>query len=323
MKTFFTLALAGAASATLMTENDFEFMKYITEFNKSYATVEEFNFRKEQFLATHEAIKEFAAETSVHGHNKFSDWTRAEYSSMMGIKDAPMRNSTSEVFKAETPSNTGVNWVTAGKVTPVKDQGQCGSCWAFSATGSMESSHMIAGYSEVLLSEQQLVDCARSVFTNHGCNGGWYYYAWDYAIQNALETESDYPYVAVTGTCTYNASLGVVNTKSTDYTDVNADSSSIKSALAIKPNSVAIEADTYYFQSYKTGILTNATKCGTNIDHAVLAVGWGVENGTEYYLVKNSWGTSWGENGYVKIGISEGAGTCGINQNVAYVYTAN
>jgi C1A family cysteine protease len=104
------------------------------------------------------------------------------------------------------PSND-VNWTAAGKVTPVKDQGQCGSCWAFSTTGSMESAHAIKTGSLISLSEQQLVDCSSS-FGNQGCNGGWYYYAWDYALTSAVELESAYPYTALDGTCNYSASKG-------------------------------------------------------------------------------------------------------------------
>ena len=131
---------------------------------------------------------------------------------------------------------------------------------------------------------------------------------------NALETEANYPYTSgngVTGVCKVNASLGKV--KVTGYTQVASSSAAIKSALSLKPVSVAIEADTYIFQTYSSGIITSSA-CGTNIDHAVVAVGYG----SNYYIVRNSWGTSWGESGYVRIGVTEGAGTCGINQYVFY-----
>jgi KDEL-tailed cysteine endopeptidase len=131
---------------------------------------------------------------------------------------------------------------------------------------------------------------------------------------HAVESEANYPYTSgagVTGACKVNASLGVV--KVTGYTQVAASSTAIKSAIGLKPVSVAIEADTYVFQTYSTGILTSAA-CGTNIDHAVVAVGYGAN----YYIVRNSWGTGWGESGYVRIGMTEGLGTCGINQYVFY-----
>ena len=148
-----------------------------------------------------------------------------------------------------------------------------------------------------------------------GCSGGWYFWAWDYMKTHSLATEANYPYVSgngVTYGCnTTSASKGVV--KVTGYTQVAASSTAIKSALNLKPVSVAIEADTYVFQTYSSGVLTSSA-CGTNIDHAVVAVGYG----SNYYIVRNSWGTGWGESGYIRIGITEGLGTCGINQYVFY-----
>lgn len=154
-----------------------------------------------------------------------------------------------------------------------------------------------------------------SAYGNLGCSGGWYFWAWDYMKANPLTTEANYPYVSGNG-ITYacnstKASQGVY--KVTGYTQVAASSTAIKSAINLKPVSVAIEADTYVFQTYTSGILTSSA-CGTNIDHAVVAVGYG----SNYYIVRNSWGTGWGELGYIRIGITEGLGTCGINQYVFY-----
>jgi len=309
MRTFALIALLGAASATAMTENDYKFMNFITKFGKSYGTVEEFNFRAALFKKTEEAIAQISAEQNTHvaAHNKFSDYTSAEYKRMMGLQGAPKMNATS-VHKVEgTPANN-IDWRTQGVLNGVKDQAQCGSCWAFSTTGSTEAALAIAGKGLKSLSEQQLVSCA-SAQGNMGCSGGWYYWAWDYMKTTALETEASYPYTSgtgITGTCKYNASLGVA--KVTGYTEVAATSTAIKSALNLKPVSVAIEADTAVFQTYSSGIITSAG-CGTNIDHAVVAVGYG----DNYYIVRNSWGTGWGEAGHVRIGIAEGAGICGIN----------
>ena len=148
-----------------------------------------------------------------------------------------------------------------------------------------------------------------------GCSGGWYFWAWDYMKTHPLTTEANYPYVSgngITGTCnSTKASQGIY--KVTGYTQVAASSTAIKSAINQKPVSVAIEADTYVFQTYSSGILTSSA-CGTNIDHAVVAVGYG----SNYYIVRNSWGTGWGESGYIRIGVTEGLGTCGINQYVFY-----
>jgi len=232
---------------------------------------------------------------------------------MFGLADAPQKDINATLHKVEgTPAND-IDWRTSGVVQGVKDQGACGSCWAFSTTGSTEAAWAIAGKGKLSLSEQQLVSCS-GAYGNLGCNGGWYFWAWEYMKVNALETEASYPYTSgngVTGACKANASLGKV--KVTGYTQVAATSTAIKSAINLKPVSVAIEADTYVFQTYSTGIITSSA-CGTNIDHAVVAVGYG----SNYYIVRNSWGTGWGESGYVRIGITEGNGTCGINQYVFY-----
>merc|ERR1712054_309928 len=211
-----------------------------------------------------------------------------------------------------------VNWVTAGAVTPVKNQAQCGSCWAFSSTGSMEGAHKIATGNLVSLSEEQLVQCST---VNSGCNGGLLDYAFEYAKTTPMVTEDAYPYTSGTGrTGTCNKGMeegGAVSV--TSYHDVSADRSgaALKAAVAKQPVSVAIEADRMAFQGYTGGVITG-TSCGTQLDHGVLAVGYGTENGEEYFLVKNSWGASWGEQGYVKIGQ---ANVCGITQQPSYPTT--
>lgn len=324
MRSFFALALAGAVSATPMEQNDYKFMRYIVEHNKEYATMEEYNMRKSNFLFMDEEIAKHNQSngTSVHGHNFLSDWTREEYQKLLGLKNMPKPDRTGRP-KLEATNTVGlptsVNWVTAGKVNAIKNQGSCGSCWSFSANAALESAHAIFHSTLPNLSEQQLVSCSSS-FGNNGCNGGWYYWAWDYAVGTPITSETTYPYTSgtfgITGSCKYVAGTGTLYDQS--QTDVAANTTAILTAIAQQPVSVAIEADTTYFQSYTSGVLTSSA-CGTNIDHAVAAVGYGTDaTAGGYYLVRNSWGTSWGQSGYVKIGQASGAGICGINQYVAY-----
>ena len=312
MKSFAFAAVIGATNAL-----DFDYLNYMATFNKVVTNVEEFAMRVENFKFAHQWIESHNASGASWsaGHNQFSDYTEAEYKQMLGYV-APRTTEEVEYTTFETTNSTGVNWVDAGAVTPVKDQGQCGSCWAFSSTGALEGAHFVASGELLSFSEQQLVDCAGLRYGNLGCNGGMQGRAFKYLESHNIELESVYPYFSGTtktaGDCAFDKSSTTSVDVST-YTNVtrsNADQ--MKAALEQQPLAVSIQADTMVFQTYKSGILDSAD-CGTQLDHAVLAVGWGTESGQDYWLVKNSWASTWGDNGYIKMAITANdAGICGV-----------
>merc|ERR1711991_792027 len=202
-------------------------------------------------------------------------------------------------------STATIDWVSRGAVTPVKDQGQCGSCGAFSTTGGLEGAWEIASGNLVSMSEQQFVDCDK---VDSGCNGGLMDNGFKFAEGTALATESSYAYTARDGTCKSSFTTGIPKGGVTGYKDVSNSASALRSALQNSPVSVAIEADQSVFQMYTSGTITSG--CGSNLDHGVLAVGY--DGNT--IKVKNSWGSSWGMNGYVNIDASQ----CGITTSASY-----
>ena len=220
-----------------------------------------------------------------------------------------------------------VNWVKKGGVSAVKNQGQCGSCWSFSTTGALEGAYYVKYGILPSFSEQQLVDCDnfKNGGKDHGCNGGLMDNAFAWIEHNkGLCSESDYPYVSGTtkqaGICESTCSV-IENSEIQSFVDVDPNSdNAFKSALMLQPVSIAIEADQQSFQLYKSGVFTD--NCGTNLDHGVLAVGYGIDDNLEYYLVKNSWGTTWGDNGYIKLAqgneYNNGKGQCGILMQPSY-----
>ena len=222
-------------------------------------------------------------------------------------------------FVHEAPSDLStlaseIDWTTKGAVTGVKDQGQCGSCWSFSATGALEGAYYNKYHTLKSFSEQNLVDCDTY---DHACNGGWMDNAFKWIKQNGgLCHEDQYPYTAKKGSCNSSKNNQKdTNAKVSSWTDVTANSdSALMSALNKQPVSVAIEADQAAFQLYKSGVFT--ASCGTKLDHGVLAVGYGTDksSGLDFYKVKNSWGTGWGEGGYIRLqrGVSQKQGQCGI-----------
>ena len=304
-----------------------KFIHFQERFSKSYDTIEELDHRFHVFRDNVHAIITHNSDQTQNftmGVNQFTDLTPEEFKSTYVRGEIPLGSYGCKVYAGSTASQPAeVDWRAKNVVNAVRDQGQCGSCWAFATTANAESVWAIAKGQLLDLSEQYLVDCASGAgYFNMGCNGGMPDSAFKYMINNAQCTEASYPYVSGTtktaGTC---HSCTPTTKFSACYDVTPKDQVSLKNAVAKNPVVVAIEADTRYFQSYSSGILTDVS-CGTTLDHAVEIVGYGVDNGIKYWNVRNSWSATWGEKGYVRIARSDSTndiGICGIAAEPSFI----
>jgi len=318
MKTFAIAALV--ASTQALSEIESSFLGYISQFGKTYSTMAEYEHRLHQFAQKTTLINEHNATESSYklGYNQFSDWTQEEYEAILTLQSEGNHVATDDFDGTLHPlAASPKDWRNSGCVNAIKDQGQCGSCWAFSTQSAMESAHCIKTGKLDSFSEQELVDCDT---TCSGCNGGLQSRAYRWLESHYEMSESSYRYTARDGSCKYSSSNNT-GVKCTGYHSVTADDpTAMKNALAGRPLSVSIQANKYCFQSYSSGIFDD-TSCGTRLDHATNVVGWGEEGSTEYWIMRNSWGKSWGENGYMKLKIVSGKGICGIQMEPQYPTT--
>ncbi|XP_031276247.1 vignain [Pistacia vera] len=258
--------------------------------------------------------------------NKFADLTNHEFRNTYSgsnvkhhrmFQGAPRGNGSFMYEKVDLVPPS-VDWRKKGSVNPVKDQGKCGSCWAFSTIAAVEGINHIKTNKLVSLSEQELVDCDTS--ENQGCNGGLMDLAFEFITKKGgITTESNYPYQANDGTCDVaKENSPAVSIDGHENVPANDEDALLK-AVANQPVAVAIDAGGSDFQFYSEGVFTG--KCGTELDHGVAVVGYGITlDGTKYWIVRNSWGPEWGEKGYIRMqrGISSKEGLCGIAMEASY-----
>jgi KDEL-tailed cysteine endopeptidase len=287
--------------------------------NKAYMSDTENDYRftvfKRNYLDILQANQQ--GDNAKLGLNKFADLTSEEFGAKYTGYYPKPTNAIEKTFDVSAlPAS--VNWVTAGAVTPVKNQGDCGSCWAFSSTGSLEGLYFINNTNLASFSEQNLVDC---VTEDDGCDGGEMTDALTYSAQNGIETEADYPYTGEDGTCTFDSSIAY-HPNDGYYAVKTKSEQDLLAAIVGQPISIGVEADQLAFQFYSSGVIKSG--CGDAIDHGVLAVGYTTVDGTQAYYVKNSWGADWGDNGFLYISTNpkpnEGNGVCGILSGPVYPY---
>lgn len=299
--------------------------KYLCNYDKNEKLLRFDIFKKNyNLIQKHNKISQFKLEL-----NKFSTLTNQEYKNLLGLNNNLFNQKCNnmpnyDILKIKNNNlnnNDNFSWVENNKITSVKNQLNCGSCWAFSTIGAYENWYAINYNKLIDFSEQELVDCDNN---DNGCNGGLMINGLNYIKNNGICSYEDYIYQAKQN--------NVCNNNCVKYPKINGcynvpsnDNLLLKEAVLHNAVSIAIEADNLYFQHYKSGVIDDEIKCGNNVDHGVLLVGYGEENGIKYWLVKNSWGSDWGDNGYVKIlrydnNDKKNSGVCGILSMPTYPY---
>ena len=299
-----------------------EFIQFIDTYDKNY-NESMFWSRYWSFSENLERIEHFNNQNYSYtlGINQFADLSPSEFRSIYLSSSFSVDNiaynlsyTSNDLFKTLNIP-TSIDWRAKSFVTPVKDQKQCGSCWAFSAIGAIEGQHSNHTGNLTSLSEQNLVDCSGE-YGNYGCDGGWPEAAMRYVVANGVDTETSYPYTAQDGTCNFNKSnIGSHLTRTVNIT--NGSMTELYHSIAtVGPISIAIDAE-YNFQLYSSGIYTDHSCSKDQLDHAVLAVGYDSIEGNKYIIVKNSWGSSWGMDGYIYMN-SDIDNMCGMATSASY-----
>lgn len=316
-----TLSAPTALAQRVFSEDEsrYLFNEFTAAFKKDYDDVDDFLHRYQVFKDNLAFIERHNSQPDVSfvmEMNEFGDLTWDEFKKgNTGLKHraSPFRQALNAHVVDDTDIPRSVDWRDKGAVTKVKNQGSCGACWAFSTTGAIEGAHAIKTGKLVSLSEQELVDCAGK-YGNYGCNGGLMDDAFEYVIANGLCEESDYSYKGADGQC--RNCTEAVTVKGYKDIPVGSEAALMHAVGTIGPVSVAIEADQMAFQFYKKGVFD--APCGDKLDHGVLVVGYGTDEDTDkdFWIVKNSWGPTWGEEGYIKV--ERHRDLCGIAMSASY-----
>jgi cathepsin F/cysteine peptidase B len=288
-----------------------QFGNFMQEHSKKYKSDEEFLYRFSVFQQNLKNIDELNKNSTgaIYGVTVFSDLTQEEFVELYLMKDLTPHEPLEElVIPKDIKAPTTFDWRSKNAVTSVKNQGQCGSCWAFSAVENIESVWMLAGHSLPLLSEQQVVDCDKDCY---GCGGGWPYKAMNYVAKaGGIDSETSYKYEARNGACRFQPSAVVAKVKG--YKAIPKAEASIRDALTTTaPFSICVDANKW--SSYRGGVM-RSTQCGTSIDHCVQLVGYDSTASVPFWIVRNSWGTGWGIQGYIQLEMNHN--TCAMSQEV-------
>ncbi|XP_052786971.1 procathepsin L-like [Mya arenaria] len=329
MRAFIVACLVVAAVAApfdLALNGEWEAFK--GTYNKKFISAEEEGLRRMvwednlDYVQSHNLEADRGMHTFWLGMNEYADMGIEEFKAIMNGFNTS--SSVSKCGNYMAPNNIEisdlpdmVDWRKDGYVTPIKNQGQCGSCWSFSATGSLEGQHFRKTQNLVSLSEKNLMDCS-AAYGNHGCQGGLMDQAFAYVISNkGIDTEMSYPYEPKNGPCKFEQSN--VGATEVSCMDIEHESeSNLQKAVAMEgPISVAIDAGHRSFQLYKRGVYKEPECSSVRLDHGVLAVGYGTDGSSDYWLVKNSWGESWGNMGYVEMARND-KNMCGIATQASF-----
>ncbi|XP_072924891.1 cathepsin K-like isoform X2 [Hemitrygon akajei] len=335
----FTLFLGFVVGPILIVASDYTFRSTLDEewknwklqYNKHYAKDEEINRRMiwesaMSYIEQHNREYKMGKHTFTVAMNQFGDLTNKEFNKLMnGFLRSKAENSTEEEVEeshelddddseavSEHPSS--VDWRKKGLVTDVKNQGQCGSCWAFSATGALEGQWAKKKKQLISLSEQNLLDCDTG---SYGCRGGYMDSAYNAIIKlGGIESENTYPYTGYQGVCRFQENNVVAKIRK--YRNFKVDEVRLAKKVAkLGPLCVAIDASCHSFQYYSQGVYYEPNCNQYGVNHAVLLIGYGTEENGQYWLVKNSWGTAWGDNGYIKMSRNQN-NNCGIIDYVVF-----